>query len=287
MKNNWIIKIGIATFVSFMLAAVFAKIAGDEKMNNYGQELANKLTNEGENVSIFTEETFATDAIDEINIMADAIKIKIEKSADDRIHFLYYKKNEASKGLLTNIEESVLNFQLDKLIYPKRKLKINFNFSKFNDLGIAAHDAKESAVVIQIPEKIKKLKIDAVSSNIKVTAGKLAEVVIKLVSGYVELQGDIKAIKTSSVSGDIEIESGLADPKVEISTISGDVKFIFNKSPDINLTVATTSGGIHIDSDLYNGNFEGSINELKLGKGTSQFKVDTVSGDFEIHQNRN
>ena len=282
MKSNWTIRIFGITVISFGLAIFFTKLSGEDKIESYWQGTADALTNKGKFVSVFTEESFEAENLKEINIIASANELKIEKSKDNKIHFLYYKKNDSANNELTSTTGTVMKFHLDKLIIPKNNLKINFNFKNMESFGVIANDVKHSTAIVQLPANIKKIKIDTISGEIKIVDLKLDEVKIESVSGDVKLQGDIKELKSSTVSGDLKFQSEISDPNVKLSTVSGNIKITFYKEPDFKLNFDTRSGNIRFDKNFSKPELDGSVKDLKFGKGSGQFEISTVSGDLEI-----
>lgn len=306
MKNTWTIRIITVTLISFGLAVLFAKISGEDKMTSYWQSAADSLTNSGKFVTVYTGENFAASALDEIDVTAKAMDVKIEKSKDDKVHFFYYKKNDAGKMDLTYVEGSVIKFQLEELIFPKNNLKINFNFKNMDYVGVKMQDVKESTVVIQAPANIKKIKITTVSGNIKLVDLNLDEAQIDSVSGDFEtqksdfehishtsvsgdikLQGGIHTLTSKTVSGDLKFSSDTASPELKFSTISGDADLVFFKDPDVEIIFASTSGELNFWGGLPTTKIDGDVKGFKLGKGTAHMKFESTSGDVKISRKNN
>jgi len=174
---------------------------------------------------------------------------------------------------------------------------------------------------IYIPEdSLELLKIDVVSSDIKVSGLKVDEFEYKGVSG--DLKGesvvaeDIKFNTTSGdvslksytgdtdihvVSGDLVLEDGSLNDNIKLVTISGDV-YIEQEDPS-NIDIKTTSGdvGINISEDagfyLKVNTVSGEIDnrfpikivssgrrslEGKVGSGEKEIVVSTTSGDIKV-----
>lgn len=303
MKSNWTIRIVAATFLCFGLAALFAKIAGEEKLTEYSQGAADALTNNGKFDSVYIKESFAANDLNEIYIIASTIDVKVEKSKDDNISILYYKINDGTKSSLANIEGSVIKFKADELIFSRNHMKFNFNFKNMDYIGIKFQDAKESIVVIQAPINIKKIKIktksgeikivdlkldevqaDSVSGEFKVEKSSINEIKHTSISGDIGLQGNIQSMKSKTVSGDLKFISDVANPEIKFSTISGDADIVFMSDPDVNVIFGSKSGEIKFWGGLPVTKMDGNINGFKLGKGTGQLHFESTSGDVKISQ---
>lgn len=282
MKNNWTVRLAVFTFVCFGLAAMFAKIAGEDKVTHYWQSVADALTDRGNFVSVYNKESFTAPDLKEINIVTEAIDVKIEKSKDEKIHIFYYKKNGEVADHVISHEDSVTKIRLDKLFFPKNNLKFNFNFKNMDYMGIKLQDVKESAAIIQVPINIKKIKIKTISGKIKIVDIDLDEVLIDSVSGDLELQGRIRSVEPKTVSGDLKFISDLSSPELKFSTTSGDADIVFMNDPDANFIFKSISGEIKFWGGLPVIKMDGDIEGFKLGKGTGQLKFKTISGDVKI-----
>lgn len=287
MKNNWTIRIIIFTVLCFGLATFFGKIAGEDKFESYFQNVADELSNNGKFVSVYNKESFAAFNLKEIDIVTEAIDLKVEKSKDEKIHLFYYKKNDEVASDLISYEDSVAKIKLDKLIFPKHKLKFNFNIKNLDNLGVTAHDVNESVVIIQVPIQIEKIKIKTVSGEIKILDLKLAEVQTDSISGNIQLQGSFDSIKSKTVSGDFKLISDIANPEIKFSTVSGDSSLIFLKDPDVSIAFKSVSGEIKIWGGLPATEIDGEIKGFKLGKGTARLNFETTSGDVKISAETN
>ena len=260
-------------------------MAGDEKIADYWQKVADKLTNQGNYVSIFTQKDIPSENLNTLNISGTEHDVRFEKSKDADFHFSYYKKNDDAKIDFFKIEGSALSIDLKKLNLPKNQFKINFNFkSDENPSGFIARDVDQASIVIQVPEKIKNLKIETVSGEIKSNSLNFDEAIVSSVSGNLKLQGEFKSLYLSTVSGDIKLESGNAEPEAKIETVSGDIKISLDRQPGFKLTFNTTSGDVEIAKTIGGGEFEGDVKDLKIGSAAGTLAISTVSGDLRIEK---
>lgn len=284
MKSNWIVRLMLFTVVCFGLAGLFAKMAGDEKITGYWQKVADKLTNQGSYVSVFTQDSLPAENLSTLKIVGTEHNVRFEKSKDKDIHFSYYKKNDEGKIDLLKIEGSTLSIDLNKLNSPKNRFKINFNFNSDENIGLNMQEGNESAVVIQLPGSIKRIEAETVSGEIRTSELKFEEAIVTSVSGDLKLHGDIKTLNLSTVSGDIKFVSENAEPDAKIETVSGDIKISFDRQPGFNLTFNTTSGDVKIARTIGGSEFEGDVKDLKIGSATGNLAISTVSGDLRIEK---
>lgn len=285
MKSNWIIRLALFTIVCFGLAGLFAEMAGDEKITDYWQKVADKLTNSGNYVSVFTQKDFPSENLNTLNITGTEHDVRFERSKDGDFHFSYYKKNDDAKIDFYKIEGSALTIDLNKLNLPKNQFKINFNFnSDENPSGFIGIGQKvdQAVVVIQVPENITKLNVATVSGEIKANSLKFDEAVVSSVSGNLKLQGDFKTLNLSTVSGNIKLESDNVEPNFKMETVSGDIKINFDRQPGFKLTFSTTSGDVKIAKTIGGGEFDGDVKDLKIGSAAGFLAISTVSGDLRI-----
>ncbi len=284
MKSNWIVRLMLFTVVCFGLAGLFSKMAGDEKITDYWQKVADKLTNQGNYVSVFTQDALPAESLNSLKIIGTENDIRIEKSKDKEIHFSYYKKNDGQKTEFLKVEDSMISFDLNELKAPKNRFKINFNFNSDENVGLHMQEDNQTAVVIQLPENIRNVKVETVSGEIKLNAVNFDEATISSVSGNLKLQGEIKSLNLSTVSGDIKFDPESVEPNANIETVSGDIKISFDRQPGFKLTFGTTSGDVKIDKTFGGTEFEGDVKDLKIGSAVGALKINTVSGDLKIEK---
>lgn len=212
--------------------------------------------------------------VSEVEFTSTKTDIKLEKSKDEKLYYFYYKNKNCE----------------DKSIESKDGPRIKLDFSKidapaiFNNIfnencGIVSEKAKAT---IRVPAFIKKIIIDTASGDIKISEVESDSMNLESVSADIELKGRAKEIKLKTVSGDIKFQSDISDPNVKASTVSGDVKITFNEMPDINLQFSTISGDADFDKSFSNTEIDGSVKNLKFGKGSGEIEIHTVSGDAKI-----
>ena len=137
--------------------------------------------------------------------------------------------------------------------------------------------------------------IDTVSGPVFLLDSQAKSLRIDSVSGKIKVNGDVKKIKTSSVSGPIECNLD-GCKEIRANSVSGEIALILTKTPK-TLKVDTTSGevrialpsdascAIHMDTmsgKLYLNDEALGAKQLTLGEGTTEFDIDTMSGNVYI-----
>jgi len=297
MKFNigkFVIWVAVIMAVSFICAGVILMVTG--------------------NFSIAVEQiddskTFNTGDINKISMNITSTDINIIPSEDEDIRVHFY--GEVSTNRNRDIPSLVAYESGDELRIEIIKPRTVF-------IGI---NVWRTELDIYIPEdSLEVLKIDVVSSDIKVSGLKVDEFEYNGVSG--DLKGesvfaeDIKFNTTSGdvslksytgdadirvVSGDLVLEDGSLNDNIKLVTISGDV-YIEQEVPS-NMDIKTTSGdvGINISEDagfyLKASTVSGEIDnrfpikitssgrrslEGKVGSGEKEIVVSTISGDIKV-----
>ena len=301
--KNVTVKVIIATCACFLLALGFGKMAEKSGSKDYWDQVSEVYSMK--NGKKFSSSTVAgrldSSGLTEIQINSRSSDIKIEKSDDDQIEFIYKGFLSDSKIVLDEkssykIEGNRVVFDFDHIYQNKINEEANWaNFFKFNiDFG-------SDGLVLRIPKSIKNLRIDSVSSGIKITDISLDELDIKTISGDLRLKnsnvkkishesvsgdlkidGDIRQIKSKTISGNLRLESVSLTPEIKFSTTSGDLKASFKSTPDLNIDFNTTSGELNFDRQFTQLKVDGSVKAFRLGKGISHLEVSSVSGNIDI-----
>src|SRR5690606_6185461 len=101
----------------------------------------------------------------------------------------------------------------------------------------------------------------------------------------------VRALTLKSISGDAEAQLALTNSgSIDASTVSGSVDLRFTEEPNARFQLSANAGG-NIDNRLSDDRATkakyGPSRELtfSLGNGTSQVKVDSVSGEISVRDN--
>lgn len=166
--------------------------------------------------------------------------------------------------------------------------------------------AKNVSGDIDIHDSASRIEAYSASGDITVLNSQ-GEVLVETVSGDLQAQVQSKRFSASTISGDIEAELGNAERvqlssvsgevtalmnlsnagSVEASTVSGDIDLVFNQSKlDAHFDITTGPGG-DIRNKLTDDRpsqswIESELLEFKVGKGTAQIELETVSGSITV-----
>jgi len=115
-----------------------------------------------------------------------------------------------------------------------------------------------------------------------------SRIILDTVSGEIEAEfEEFTRLRANAVSGDIEVEGKLmGDGEIEISSVSGDLSLRLESPVNAHLSVETGPGG-DIENSLSDhepvDKFPARKKlEAKLGDGSGQINLRTVSGDIRI-----
>jgi DUF4097 and DUF4098 domain-containing protein YvlB len=280
MKNKIILSTLALTILSFGLSAILAENYGRDNMLVYLKLIATKSFNGVEIKLTETEEALTAEKINEVEINTTELDVKIEKSKDNKLRLFYNKAEGEKVSDLIKINGLVMKIDLDSL--SKAKAKLHF---RFEDNGPrAGFIVQERGVRVSVPENVKKIKIKTVSGESRIVDMSLDNVEIESVSGHIDIQGKVSGINAKTISGDFLVNSDLDNPKVKISTVSGDTRAVFKSEPNINFKFETVSGEVSFSESLARKEISGAVKDLHFGKGEGSFEVQSTSGDVKIEK---
>ena len=301
MKKFFLISI-IFFVTSTFMTLVFAGMAGEQGMKSYFAEVVQDRMNcvdanwVQHKINLMGAEEL------ELNSIGTDIKFELSDSNDIEIEFAddFYNKPDARKEIFTRANKAI-KLDVSEFVGDEQRLQFNFKSGKSFNLQI-----ENVPMLIKIPKQIKKIKIVTVSGNIKISNLNLEEAKVDTISGDVLFkESELESLKLQSTSGDFKFSGKLG--QVEITSVSGDVKFELEKSTS-HAKIQTTSGDVKVElSQKFNFEIEfntvsgvGKLNddirftsgaELKTqgvsGEKMGLWKVQTVSGDFKIKENSN
>ena len=118
--------------------------------------------------------------------------------------------------------------------------------------------------------------------------GLSGELSIDSVSGEATVTGnDFREIEIGSVSGDLQIDAGLAArATVKLESLSGDLRLTLPTLTSARVNAETFSGSISTDFELRVDDNDGPGKELhgKLGSGDARVHLESFSGDVDLRQ---
>lgn len=152
------------------------------------------------------------------------------------------------------------------------------------NLGVGSAELEAQSVsgdlLVRAPSR--QTRLHSVSGDIRVS-GVRERLELETVSGDGHVSGsELTELRARSVSGDIAIEAAFKGaPKVDVESLSGNIRLQLPQEPDAALSLRTFSGtlesrwGGRIDED------ERRF-EAKLGGGRGRIVLNSFSGDIEV-----
>lgn len=262
----------------------------------------------GEGSAVEIRKTIPVDAnapIDLIEIETTAVRVELLPSSSDDIE-IELNSNRVSEAEPLLIDTS-RGKTLRLMTHEGSKDRPNtggwfiFNFSDDD-----SKPKKNNALVVKLPKSISGAAIRTVSGDgilataiskmqfqsqsgdmrISIHDNPLARVEtlsVETVSGDLKGPGRFDHLRFNSVSGDIRLSSFDRVLDMDAQSVSGDLEIETTDVPDTKIDFSTKSGDLKVDK-----NFLGSTAAPKknsvfvLGKGTSQIKFQSVSGDLKL-----
>lgn len=151
---------------------------------------------------------------------------------------------------------------------------------------IGIFSLKNNDLIVEVPEKtLEKLSIKTVSGNIKAEEILADETVLESTSGNIEAGGNVGELKTSTVSGDIKLNSNTVAEDISLSATSGQLSLKGISAADAK--ISTTSGDIEfknanlksVDANTMSGEID--FNNVVC---SDDIDIDTTSGDINLER---
>lgn len=277
-----IIKIAaILTGVGFGVAGAMSSFADFNQLKDlsfYFDKSGNVIKNV---VDYEIDDKFDFNNVDELIISTQFGEIEMVSSSDTDLHV----------HLKSKIDEKLKPIDASKIVVKKgNQVRIELanifndkssssNFIQFNKHSLIISDSLK--VIVSVPQQYKKISIDTISADYKISQLKLDDFKLNTISGDVQIKDvKISQLKLDSVSGDIKLKD-LTFSNAKINTVSGDVKFEFAHPADFSAQMKSVSGDLSGDS-FFKKYISG--NSLTLGSSDKKIKIDTISGDAHFEQ---
>lgn len=293
MKKYSVVKIVIWTIVAILLTAVLIFNLIDGNMFNL---LRDKISFGP--ISFFS---YKYDDLDEYSIGSSSVSCRDIKELE--VNWVSGSVTiKPYDGEMIMFSENNAISEDDKLRYLVKDGKLTIKYCKSNRvLGFVSKNSSKD-IEILIPEiyankidkiyidsvssevktegiSVKKFKIDNVSGKIRINKTEAEAIDISTISGACEVEGKFNDVVLESVSGNMHIQSSVCPEKVSGDSISG----------DINLTIPPDSG-FTAESDTVSGSFNCDFAVTTKGDtrisadGSSEFIFETVSGNIYINK---
>lgn len=222
----------------------------------------------------------------------DSDKIECEESSSDPIEEKYQLRYRI-KGDTLYIKPCKSMRTFNKI--PDKDLEIYIPYdltSVMNKIDVETASAKISLTEITAREldlstasgdvwlekcSAVDMDIENVSGYINLTETNADNLDAEFVSSDIEIMGTVGRLNVESVSGDVYLASDTAPNSVDISTVSGDIKFEIPENDGFSIELDSVSGKVTSDFPL-------TLNKGNkiYGNGSRDYEFETVSGDVSI-----
>lgn len=225
-------------------------------------------------------------------IAHDSDKIKCEESASDPIEEKYQLRYRV-KGDTLYIKPCKSMRTFNKIPYKDLKIYIPYDLaSAMNEIDVETASAEISLTEITAREldlstasgdvwlekcSAVDINLENVSGYINLTETNADKVEAEFVSSNIEIMGTVGRLSVESVSGNVYLDSDTAPNIVDISTVSGDIKFEIPENDGFSIELDSVSGKVTSDFPL-------TLNKGNkiYGNGSRNYEFETVSGDVSI-----
>ncbi len=225
-------------------------------------------------------------------IANDSDKIKFEESASDPIEEKYQLRYRV-KGDTLYIKPCKSMRTLNKIPYKDLEIYIPYDLaSAMHEIDIETASAEISLTEITAKElelstasggvwlekcSAVDINLENVSGYINLTETNADKVDAEFVSSDIEIMGTVGRLRVKSVSGNVYLDSDTAPNSVDISTVSGNIKFEIPENDGFSIEFDSVSGKITSDFAL-------TLNKGTqiYGNGSRDYEFETVSGDVSV-----
>lgn len=307
MKGKAIVKIVICSVVAAVLIATLAGglLAKDVFTGLKGIELGLPLGNvlhfgtfDESDYSIGSTEL--TETVREIDLNWASGNVTVKPYTGTTVILRETERSAASERLRWKLENGKLTIHEHKsglsvktlnksleLLLPEGQAK---TLAKLEIDGASARVVLEGLTVQEIGIdtasgnaelkncEVQKLDVDSASGNCKTTDCVIGEFSMDSASGSANLQGSVREMEMDTASGALTAQLRATPEKIDVDTVSGDVVLTLPADAGFTLKQSSVSGEVKIEG------FAASINgkTYLCGNGTSEFKFESVSGDFTV-----
>jgi DUF4097 and DUF4098 domain-containing protein YvlB len=133
---------------------------------------------------------------------------------------------------------------------------------------------------LRVPRKAS-LEAESVSADISVDGSEGSGILLKTVSGDIEVEASPGQLELASVSGEVEFSGSV--PRSKVETVSGEITLV---GPDGEISLKTVSGDVSLEAgEVGRGRFETVSGELTLELSLAdggRLACDSMSGDIHL-----
>jgi len=250
---------------------------------------------------VVMKEQVITDNITDISVEWVSDYVDILKSENNEIKIIQKATKNFSKDELLSYKVSGGKLLIEDGRKDKFRIGININDGtgleiylpekKFNSINVNTTSADLDAGTLTADRLIfnttsgnidfsgvfSEVKANTVSGNIESDSTEVQKINIGTTSGNARVSGSFEIVDVNTVSGNIEIRSSKMLQSFKSNSVSGDITLAIPENDGFTIELDKVSGDIGSE-------FAFAINGDRhiYKKGGPVFKVDTVSGDFDI-----
>jgi DUF4097 and DUF4098 domain-containing protein YvlB len=284
-------RIVLGTALCFMFSYLSAAIG---KLGSFEAVAARYSKGNPDMVHVEIERKFPANEVQEIEIetvssdinfvLTDSDSLKISVAGDFPISL-----SDKDKVLESKVDSGKLTLTMDHQTSDTNFPGLHFDMKQEGKLTLSLPKNLKKILVKTVSGDVKLnnfdvdiMELDSVSGDVKGEKSHVENLKLKTTSGDLKWDGDIAQLESESISGDVELKLSNTSPKIEARTVSGDVKIGFDKTPDVQYRLSTTSGEIRVASDFQKNQKDEDHLSGVLGSGKGSVSAETISGDLKF-----
>ncbi len=222
---------------------------------------------DGEEISV--EESYLGSNDDDrmrTRIAGDTLMIKYAKSG------VRYVNDPPKKTLTVRIPESMAQRGIDlNISAAAADTDVSGSENSRLTLGEVEIEAASGKVNVKNAD-VREVNIETASGNVELVGCELGDVDLEAVSGKLTLDGEVRTLDMSVVSGNAKITTYKSLPeRVNVESVSGSV----------TLSVPDIKSGFEIDAKTVSGSIN-SNRGTRYGDGKARFDLESVSGSITV-----
>ncbi|WP_099204000.1 DUF4097 family beta strand repeat-containing protein [Scatolibacter rhodanostii] len=188
--------------------------------------------------------------------------------------YVYNSMNEIN---CENVSGKILIYDIspDKLKAETVSGNLNIHQIESNRIMLSSVSGEVHAEGLRAEE----VELSATSGKISAEDISVTHLNAEGVSSLVHLQGKIKNINASTISGEIRIESELCPEESDLETVSGAISLAIPKNSAFTASYESVSGRFNSD---FSGRYE-EESQFIVGGGSASFAFSTISGNIKLY----
>ncbi|GAB6087697.1 DUF4097 family beta strand repeat-containing protein [Alkaliphilus crotonatoxidans] len=285
----FVIMIGSFAIGGSLLAIFIPRGVEGEDYNSNLWSFKNNLGTAYEH-KVNQEEVINITDISNITISTDSVPIRLYVvEGTDELKAHYYGSVQTN-GAPPELELKQSGNKIVVRENRREKMNVGFNFENLSmDIYLPKQYQKElslhsiSGDVLMDKLQLSKIEAETISGKISLDGAILERGFFKSTSGNIEINHYLGELRGETVSGHLAVELAGLEDKVDINSISGDIKVALPSDSSFKLMANSTSGKITSDFPMtVNGKSKSNTLEGIVGKGEHELELKTISGNINI-----